>query len=81
EEHGLKCCLYNRDFHPGRRFYDQMGESIESSRRVLCFLSQNFLQSEFCIWQFKHAFEEDQAHSKKRLLAVMLESVTDHEFD
>ncbi|ELT98695.1 hypothetical protein CAPTEDRAFT_71087, partial [Capitella teleta] len=70
---GFKCCMHNRDFHPGKRFLQQMGDNIEASRRVLCFLSRHFLDSYYCVWEFRHAYEADESRGRRRLAAVMLD--------
>ncbi|ELT89352.1 hypothetical protein CAPTEDRAFT_80850, partial [Capitella teleta] len=72
-EHGFACCVHNRDFLPGERFLDQMGECMNASRRVLCFLSPSFLDSNYCIWEFTHALEGDVQRGRKRLAVIMLE--------
>lgn len=79
DEHGFTCCTHDRNFSVAEPFMDQMGKSIDASRRVLCFLSPNFIKSKFCIWEFKYAFEEDDLRGKRRLVAIMVEPVS--EFD
>ncbi|ELU06716.1 hypothetical protein CAPTEDRAFT_209087 [Capitella teleta] len=79
DEHGFVCCVHNRDFLPGQRFLDQMGECMNASRRVLCFLSPSFIRSNYCIWEFTHALEGDLQRGRKRLAIIMLEA--DLEFD
>jgi hypothetical protein len=73
EKHGFQCCVHNRDFNPAMRFLDMMAEAIEESRRTICFLSPNFLQSEYCIREFRQALERDREQGKMRLAAVLLE--------
>ncbi|ELU09356.1 hypothetical protein CAPTEDRAFT_47247, partial [Capitella teleta] len=80
-EHGFSCCLHDRDFHPAQPFLDQMGRSMDASRRVLCFLSPDFVKSKYCVWEFKHSFEEDDLRGTRRLVAILLEPVNDTDFD
>jgi hypothetical protein len=77
DQHGFRCCIHNRDFNPGGPFRDMMARGIKESRRTLCFLSPNFLQSEYCIWEFRYAFESDVDRGKKRLAAILLDPISD----
>ncbi|ELU00019.1 hypothetical protein CAPTEDRAFT_29940, partial [Capitella teleta] len=72
EERGYRCCMHNRDFEPGKRILQQMGESIEGSRRVLCFLSPQFLDSRYCIWEFRQAYEADEMRGNRRLAIIVM---------
>ncbi|ELU16035.1 hypothetical protein CAPTEDRAFT_31451, partial [Capitella teleta] len=79
EEHGFSCCAHDRDFHIAKPFLNQMGKSIDDSRRVLCFLSPDFVKSDFCVWEFDYAHKEDSLRGRRRLAVILLKPVT--EFD
>ncbi|ELT91593.1 hypothetical protein CAPTEDRAFT_30552, partial [Capitella teleta] len=79
EESGFNCCIHDRDFVSGRRIMDEIDRCLDASRRVLCFLSPTFIKSDYCMLEFKQTHEEDLKRGKKRLVAIMLEPVT--EFD
>lgn len=46
---GLKVCLHERDFTPGRNVLENMAECIHQSQKVLLVLSQDFVQSRWCL--------------------------------
>ncbi|KAK2491334.1 hypothetical protein MC885_014599 [Smutsia gigantea] len=46
---GMKVCLHERDFTPGRNVLENMAECIQQSQKVLLVLSQDFVQSRWCL--------------------------------
>ncbi|XP_032255524.1 uncharacterized protein LOC116629333 [Phoca vitulina] len=46
---GLRICLHERDFTPGRNVLENMAECIQQSQKVLLVLSQDFVQSRWCL--------------------------------
>lgn len=46
---GLRVCLHERDFTPGRNVLENMAECIHQSQKVLLVLSQAFVQSRWCL--------------------------------
>ncbi|XP_044238215.2 uncharacterized protein LOC113252094 [Ursus arctos] len=46
---GLRVCLHERDFTPGRNVLENMAECIQHSQKVLLVLSQDFVQSRWCL--------------------------------
>ncbi|XP_054585212.1 toll-like receptor 4 isoform X2 [Eptesicus fuscus] len=46
---GLRVCLHERDFTPGRNILENMAECIHQSQKVLLVLSQDFVQSRWCL--------------------------------
>jgi len=48
EAFGYRACFHERDFLPGQLITDNVGQSIERSKRTVCLVTNNFLQrSEF----------------------------------
>ncbi|XP_076473125.1 toll-like receptor 2 [Babylonia areolata] len=47
-ELGLRLCVHERDFLPGRHIVDNIAHSVDSSRKVLMVFSANFLRSQWC---------------------------------
>uniref|UniRef100_A0A8D0RLI5 TIR domain-containing protein n=1 Tax=Sus scrofa TaxID=9823 RepID=A0A8D0RLI5_PIG len=46
---GLRVCLHERDFMPGRNVLENMADCIQRSQKVLLVLSQDFVQSRWCL--------------------------------
>ncbi|XP_062570880.1 toll-like receptor 4 [Saccostrea cucullata] len=73
----LKCCLPERDFMPGTNMYDNIINSIHVSKRIVCMLSKNYLNSQWSMIEFQIA-QMDSVLSKSRkdknvLIGVFLE--------
>ncbi|KAM5240683.1 uncharacterized protein RBU33_026523 [Hipposideros larvatus] len=46
---GLRVCLHQRDFTPGRNVLENIADCIHQSQKVLLVLSQDFVQSRWCL--------------------------------
>jgi len=44
ESNGYRVCYHERDFLPGSLITDNVGQSIQRSKRTVCLVSNNFLQ-------------------------------------
>lgn len=55
EREGLKCCYHERDFLPGQQVIGNIHEAIEKSMSILVVLSENFVQSRFCLHEIEQA--------------------------
>ncbi|XP_062604742.1 toll-like receptor 13 [Saccostrea cucullata] len=50
-KHKYKLCLHERDIIPGGIYVDDMLQSIESSRKFILLLSNNFLDDQWCKYE------------------------------
>ncbi len=57
-EHGLKLCMYHRNFKVGRNLAETIVEGINSSNKTLLILSPNFLNSGWCEFEVRMANEK-----------------------
>ncbi len=57
-EHGLKLCMYHRNFKVGRDLADTIVEGINSSNKILLILSPTFLSSCWCEFEVRMAYEK-----------------------
>ena len=48
ERMGLRLCLHQRDFHPGRHILDNIESCVNVSRKVMMVFSPHFALSEWC---------------------------------
>uniref|UniRef100_A0A8C4N5L5 TIR domain-containing protein n=1 Tax=Eptatretus burgeri TaxID=7764 RepID=A0A8C4N5L5_EPTBU len=75
----FKLCLHHRDFEVGKFIVDNIADSIRNSRKTICVVSRNFLQSEWCNMELQLAgyrlFEE---HCDV-LILIFLEEIQSHE--
>jgi len=67
---GYRVCYHERDFPLGEVILRSIQQSIEHSRRVVCVLSGAFLDSEFCMFEFRAAWHWNVEHGRRRLIVV-----------
>ena len=54
----LRLCFHERDFLPGYDIAENIANAIHDSRKVVCIMSNNFLRSEWCMYEFNMALME-----------------------
>lgn len=61
EDGALKMCLPHRDFSPNVRTYGSITRAIHNSRKIICIITEAFLEDRWCMYQLQMA-EEDRVH-------------------
>ena len=74
---GYRVCYHTRDFPLGGVILRSIQQSIEQSKRVICLLSPAFLSSEFCMLEFRTAWQLNIERKKHRLIVVKFPGVDD----
>lgn len=77
EDQGLNLCLHGRDFRPGRNIIDNIMGAILNSRKTVAIISDCYVQSTWCMYEFNMA-RMDSIYSRggrNCLVVVMLEEV------
>ncbi|KAA0200560.1 hypothetical protein HAZT_HAZT004562 [Hyalella azteca] len=83
-EHGdrpYRICLHYRDFPVNAYIGETMAEAVESSRRTIIVLSKNFIENEWCRFQFKSAHHEVMKRKRKRLIVIVLGDIPSKDLD
>ncbi|XP_061530302.1 toll-like receptor 21 [Phycodurus eques] len=75
----LKLCLHHRDFEPGRDIVDNIVTAVYSSRKTICVVSRNFLQSEWCSLEIQLASYRLFDEHRDVLLLIFLEPVSERQ--
>ena len=83
EEHNppFRVALHYRDFIPGKAVAENIIQCIESSKCTLMIVSRNFVQSEWCCYEFKAAHYEAIKERKGNILLVLLEELDEKQLD
>lgn len=76
DQNNINYIIHSRDFIPGKAFFDNMADSVYSSRKVILVMSKNYLASGFCKDEMHMALvraaRNDEAHS---LIVVKIDDV------
>jgi len=67
---GYKVCYHERDFPPGSLILDNIQSAIEHSKRVICLMSNEFLRSGMCMFEFDFASNLNIRRRKQRLIVI-----------
>ncbi|XP_061174722.1 toll-like receptor 4 [Saccostrea echinata] len=78
ESRGLRLCLSKRDFRPGSEIAANITEAISKSRKTIIILSNHFLNSYWCMYEFNMARMESiyTRNGRDVLFMVMYRHVT-----
>lgn len=76
-----KLCLHYRDFPVGAFLQDSIAQAVESSKRTIMILSDNFIKSEWGRYEFKSAHHQVLRDRRKRLIVVLLGDVQQKDLD
>ncbi|XP_072025773.1 uncharacterized protein [Amphiura filiformis] len=76
-----KACIHQRDFLVGEAIANNIVNAIESCKRIIVVLSNNYLDSEWCLYEFKVAHSQFLREHKNRIIVVCMEEVAKDKMD
>ena len=68
-------CLHERDFLIGVPICDNISKAIEGSKCTICVVSRNWLESDWCQFEFRVAHCLATVEKKTRLLVILKEEI------
>ena len=77
EKHGLDLCLHQRNFLPGNYIAENILQAIKNSRMIAIVLTDKFLNSKWCIYEYNMARMESiySRNGENVIVCVMLEEI------
>ncbi|KAK8759397.1 hypothetical protein V5799_002972 [Amblyomma americanum] len=81
EGFGFSCCTYERNFKGGFLLQDIIRDAVACSRWSLLVITQNFVASEWCRWEFRLAHQRALQDNINRLLVVLVDDVASGALD
>ena len=76
-----KLCVHYRDFAVGASIAESIISAVKSSRRVIIILSENFLSSEWCQYEFQTAHHQLLEERKNRIIMILLHDIKSEMLD
>ena len=76
-----RVCVHDRDFMPGAYIEDNIMEAVQSSRRMIMVLSQNYLKSDGCMLEFRVTHNKVLNDRTNYLILVPYDDVNISELD
>ena len=73
---GYKLCIHHRDFPLGGVIAESIIDAVNKSKRVIMLLSNNFLRSEWCQYEFQKAHYQLLKERKNRIIMILLEEIS-----
>jgi toll-like receptor 13 len=75
---GLRLCIHERDFIPGKNIVDNISDCVQSSKKIMMVFSRHFKRSQWCQFELAycltHVMDYDDA-----LIIVSLDDLTSYE--
>ena len=72
---GYRLCVHYRDFAIGASIAESIISAVVMSKRVIIVLSDNFLNSEWCQYEFQTAHHQLLEERKNRIIMVLLHDI------
>ena len=71
----FKMCIHHRDFPLGGAIAESIIDAVNKSKRVIMLLSNNFLRSEWCQYEFQKSHFQLLKERKNRIIMIILEEI------
>ena len=75
KQRGYKLCCHEEDFLPGVGIAANIEKAVHYSKRTVCVVSRNFIDSPICLSEFDTARSFDMCYNKNRLIMILYEDI------
>lgn len=76
-----RVCIHERDFEVGATIFDNILNSVDQSKRMIIVLSNSFIQSEWCRFEFRAAHQKVLEDKTNYLILVLFDDVNSNSLD
>ena len=81
EDPPFKLCIHDRDFMVGAPIFQNIFDSVKTSRRMIMVLSKDFVQSEWCMLEFRAAHRRVLRDRTNYLIIILFADVDTKNLD
>lgn len=74
-------CVHYRDFPAGACIIETIVQSVEASKRTILVVSDNFLDSEWCRFEFQTAYQQVFSEPQSNVIVIVLHSLDPEKMD
>ena len=78
---GYRLCVHYRDFAVGASIAESIISAVKHSKRVIIILSENFLHSEWCQFEFQKAYHQLLKEKRNRIIMILLHDINNQMLD
>ena len=78
---GYRLCVHYRDFAVGASIAESIISAVKHSKRVIIILSENFLHSEWCQFEFQKAYHQLLEEKRNRIILILLHDINNQMLD
>lgn len=77
----FKLCVHYRDFPVGACIAETIVRSVEASKRTILVVSDNFLDSEWCRFEFQTAHQQVLSERRNRVILILMHDLDAEKLD
>ncbi|CAL1541104.1 unnamed protein product, partial [Lymnaea stagnalis] len=77
----FKLCVHYRDFPVGACIAETIVRSVEASKRTILVVSDNFLDSEWCRFEFQTAHQQVLSERRNRVILILMHDLDSEKLD
>lgn len=72
----FRFCVHERDFEAGKNITDNIFEGIDKSKMFIAIITEDFLQSQWCMWELNMAISKMAVEQQDSLVLIKLHTIS-----